>query len=152
MRIEPASAKSVEARVLVALYVEEVAATFPAGFDPAASVSADPDEVTPPHGEFLVVRDDDGNAVGCGAVKLLEPTVAEVKRMWLAPAVRGQGVGRELLTALEQAARRLGATHGRLDTNALLESALGLYRRAGWQEVPAYNDNAYATHWFAKEL
>ena len=72
--------------------------------------------------------------------------------MWLHPSTRGQGAGRMLLTALEETARELGATSACLDTNAQLESALALYRRTGWQEVPAYNDNRYATHWFSKPL
>src|SRR5579885_1214636 len=97
VKIEAVSAASVEARVLVALYVEEIAAAFPAGFDPKASVSADPDELTPPRGTFLVVRADDGNAVGCGALKLLDPQTAEIKRMWIAPEARGRGIGRLLL-------------------------------------------------------
>ena len=152
MRIEAADAGSAEARSLVGAYVAEVAATFPGGFDPDASVSADPAELTPPNGSFLVVRDEDGTAIGCGGVKLLDADTAEVKRMWLAPAARGHGAGRALLAALEDAARALGATQGRLDTSAHLDAALALYRRTGWAEVPAYNDNAYATHWFAKEL
>lgn len=152
MKIEPVSAASVEARVLVALYVDEIAAAFPAGFDPKASVSADPDELTPPNGNFLVVRADDGNPVGCGALKLLDPHTAEIKRMWLAPEVRGRGIGRQLLEALETTARDLGATHAKLDTNETLEAALTLYRKSGWEEVAPYNDNAYATHWFAKQL
>jgi GNAT superfamily N-acetyltransferase len=152
VKIEPVSAGSVEARVLVALYVDEIAAAFPDGFDPAASVSADPDELTPPRGIFLVVRADDGNPVGCGAVKLLDPQTAEIKRMWLAPEARGQGLGTKLLDALEAAARDLGATQGRLDTRDVLDAAMTLYRKAGWEEIPAYNDNVYATHWFGKTL
>jgi GNAT superfamily N-acetyltransferase len=115
-------------------------------------VSADPDEVTPPRGNFLVVRADDGNPIGCGAVKLLDPRTAEIKRMWLAPEARGQGLGRQLLDALEGAARELGATEGRLDTHESLGAALALYRNAGWRDVDPYNDNAYATHWFSKPL
>ena len=152
MRIEAVVAASDEARSLVAAYVAEIAATFPGGFDPAASVSADPDELTPPNGAFLVVREDDGTAIGCGGVKLLDPRTAEIKRMWLAPAARGRGLGRLLLDALEGAARDLGATEGRLDTNANLESAIALYDRAGWRRTAPYNDNAYATHWFTKTL
>lgn len=152
MRIEAVDAAGDEAQRLVASYVAEIAATFPGGFDPAASVSADPAELSPPRGAFLVVRDDDGAAIGCGGVKLLDADTAEIKRMWLAPAARGRGLGRRLLEALEEAARGLGATEGRLDTNATLESALALYERAGWQRVAPYNDNAYATHWFTKPL
>lgn len=152
MRIERVDAHSDEARGLVQAYVDEIAATFPHGFDPDASVSADPDEVTPPHGAFLVVRDDDGTPVGCGAVKLLDPTTAEVKRMWLHPSTRGRGAGRLLLAALEDTARQLGATRGVLDTNETLTAAIALYERTGWRATAPYNDNAYATHWFAKDL
>jgi GNAT superfamily N-acetyltransferase len=72
--------------------------------------------------------------------------------MWLHPETRGRGLGRALLAALEEAAVDLGASRGVLDTNSALVSALTLYRGAGWQEVPAYNDNLQATHWFAKSL
>lgn len=152
VRVEPLDAASEEAQRLVAAYVDEIAATFPQGFDPNASVSADADELTPPRGTFLVVRRADGAAVGCGAVKLVDADTAEVKRMWLAPDARGLGAGRLLLAALEDAARELGATRGVLDTNGLLTAAIGLYQRHGWVEVAPYNDNRYATHWFAKEL
>jgi GNAT superfamily N-acetyltransferase len=152
VRFEAVPAASVEARVLLALYVDEITASFPDGFDAKASVSAEPAELTPPRGNFLVVRADDGNPIGCGAVKMLDPKTAEIKRMWLAPEIRGKGLGRQLLEALEQAARDLGASEGRLDTNDTLVPALALYRNAGWQEITSYNDNAYATHWFAKAL
>lgn len=152
MRIEPADAASREGQALLQAYVDELAATFSGGFDPAASVSADPQELSAPRGAFLVVRADDDTPVGCGGVKLLDAHTAEVKRMWLHPSARGHGAGRALLAALEDAARALGATEGRLDTNELLGAAVHLYRTAGWHEVPAYNDNRYATHWFAKDL
>ena len=152
LRVEPADAASDEAQALVQAYIDEIAATFPSGFNPDASVSADPAELTPPRGMFLVVRRPDGTAVGCGAVKLLDPPTAEVKRMWLHASTRGQGGGRLLLSSLEQAARELGATHACLDTNSRLEAALALYLRSGWQETEPYNDNPYATHWFAKRL
>jgi GNAT superfamily N-acetyltransferase len=106
----------------------------------------------PGQGRFLLVRDDDGTPVGCGGVRLLDPHTAEVKRMWLAPSARGRGLGRDLLAALERAAVELGADRGVLDTFDVLGPAMALYRSAGWQEVPAYNDNRQATHWFAKPL
>ena len=153
MRIEPADASSDEAQALLADYFAHLARTFPDGFDPdAGSTTSDPGEMSPPRGVFLVVRDDDGTAIGCGGIKLLDAHRAEIKRMWLHPSTRGRGLGAVLLGALEDAARELGATEGVLDTNATLDAALALYRLHDWREVPAYNDNPYATHWFAKEL
>jgi GNAT superfamily N-acetyltransferase len=153
VRIEPADASTAESQSLLAEYFAELVRTFPDGFDPTAgSATAEPEELSPPHGLFLVVRDDDGTAIGCGGVKLLDPTRAEIKRMWLHSSTRGRGLGALLLDALEDAASSLGATDGVLDTNASLEAALALYRLHGWREVPAYNDNPYATHWFSKRL
>jgi len=66
-------------------------------------------------GTFLVARDD-GRAVGCGAVRLLDQATAEVKRMYVEPDQRGKGVGRAVLAGLEAAARRLGARRLVLET------------------------------------
>jgi GNAT superfamily N-acetyltransferase len=148
--IEPADAHSTEVQGLLASYFAEVQAAF--GYDDAHAPPAVPEHFTPPHGQFLVVRDHDGTATGCGAVRLLDPATAEIKRMWLHPSMRGRGAGWALLTALESAAVTLGASRGVLDTNATLTSALALYRAAGWVEVPPYNENGDATHWFAKDL
>jgi len=76
----------------------------------------------------------------------------ELKRMWIAPGARGLGVGRRLLSALEGEARRRGATAVRLDTNRNLTEAIALYQSAGYVEIPAFNDERYATHWFEKQL
>lgn len=72
--------------------------------------------------------------------------------MWVDPAVRGQGGGRRMLAALEAEAAALGALEVCLDTSAHLTEAIALDRSAGYQEVPAYNDNVYAAHWFRKTL
>jgi GNAT superfamily N-acetyltransferase len=148
--IEPADAHSAEVAWLLAAYFTEIQAAF--GYDDNRAAPSAPEDFTPPNGRFLVVRGGDGTAAGCGAVRLIDPATAEVKRMWIHPSLRGKGVGRLLLDALEQAAAGLGATRAVLDTNETLTSALALYRSAGWGDVPAYNDNAEATHWFAKDL
>jgi ribosomal protein S18 acetylase RimI-like enzyme len=77
---------------------------------------------------------------------------ALIKRMWLSPAVRGLGVGRRLLAALEEQAKAGGAHTIRLETNRVLTEAISLYRSTGYEEVEAFNDEAYAHHWFAKRL
>jgi GNAT superfamily N-acetyltransferase len=148
--IEPADALSAEVEGLLTSYFREIYAAF--GYDDDLAPPAPPDDFTPPHGQFLVVRDSEGIARGCGALRLLDPATAEVKRMWLDPSIRGRGAGWALLTAIESAAVELGASRGVLDTNATLTSALALYRAAGWVEVAPYNDNNDATHWFAKDL
>jgi GNAT superfamily N-acetyltransferase len=150
LTIEPADVRSAEARELVDTYLSEIQKAF--GHDPTSASPVDDDDFDLPKGRFLVIRDERGAAVGCGAVRLLEPSTAEVKRMYVSPSIRGRGAGWALLQALEAAAIELGASKGVLDTNATLTSALALYRANGWQEVPAYNDNSQATHWFAKDL
>jgi GNAT superfamily N-acetyltransferase len=148
--IEPIDPNSDEAQTLLASYFGEVRAAF--GYSPDKATAAEPDEFVPPGGRFLVVRDEKRTAQGCGGVRLLDPDTAEVKRMWLHPSMRGKGAGWALLAALEAEAVTLGARRGVLDTNITLTSALSLYRAARWSEVPAYNENSQATHWFAKDL
>jgi putative acetyltransferase len=93
-------------------------------------------------GTFLVARDD-GRAVGCGAVRLIDAQTAEVKRMYVEPDQRGRGVGRAILASLEAAARRLRARRLVLETGTQSPEALALYRGAGFVDVPCWGE--YAT-------
>ena len=149
--IDEEDAESVLAHALLQRYYAELDERFPGGFDVTRTVAAPSDELRAPRGAFLVARLD-GVPVACGAVRKLGPDAAEIKRMWVAPAARRRGVARALLGALEDAARTLGSAVVRLDTAATLGEALGLYRSAGYIEIPAYNDNRYAAHWFEKRL
>jgi ribosomal protein S18 acetylase RimI-like enzyme len=72
--------------------------------------------------------------------------------MWIAPDARGLGLGRRLLGELERFAREAGAAVIRLETNDALKEAILLYRRSGYVEVDAFNDEPYARHWFEKRL
>jgi GNAT superfamily N-acetyltransferase len=132
-------------------YFAELHARFDAGFDPAQSISADADELTPPAGALLIARLD-GRAIGCGALKFHPDAPAELKRMWVAPEARGLGLGRRLLEELEKHARQAGATTVRLETNRSLKEAIQLYRSTGYREVAAFNSEPYAHHWFEKDL
>src|SRR5437764_710746 len=91
-------------------------------------------------------------AIGCGAVKHRPGGPSDVKRMWVAPAARGLGLGRRLLAELEAEAARSGAAVARLETNRNLTEAIGLYRSAGYREVPPFNAEPLADHWFEKRL
>jgi len=72
--------------------------------------------------------------------------------MWVAPRTRGLGLGRRFLAELETRAVRHGYDLLRLDTNKTLASAINLYRSTGFEEVPAFNDEPYAHHWFEKRI
>lgn len=138
------------ARRLLEAYLQEIAERFDVRIEQRGSASAGAG-LAPPEGRFLVLRVG-GAARGCGGVRTIAPGVGEVKRMWIEPGARGSGLGRRLLTALEVAAVDLGHRELRLDTHVALGSAMGLYRAAGYREVPPYNDNPDATHWFARTL
>jgi DNA-binding MarR family transcriptional regulator/GNAT superfamily N-acetyltransferase len=140
-----------EARWCFDQYFAELDARFDAGFDPALSISADAEELTPPAGVLVIARLR-GQPVGCGALKLHQERPAELKRMWITPSARGLGIGRRLLGELERHAREAGVTLLRLETNRALSEAIALYRRSGYAEVDAFNAEPYAHYWFEKRL
>jgi ribosomal protein S18 acetylase RimI-like enzyme len=90
--------------------------------------------------------------VGCGVLKFHPDASAHLKRMWVAREVRGLGLGRRLLAELEAQATAHGVRALRLETHRALTEAIGLYRTAGYREVPAFNDEPYAHYWFEKTL
>ena len=140
-----------DARWCVAQYFAELDRRFGSGFDPAASLPADADDMRAPAGLFVLARLH-GEPVACGALKLHGPAPTELKRMWVAPDARGLGLGRRMLTELEQRAAAHGSTVIRLETNRSLTEAIAMYRMAGYREVPPFNDERYADHWFEKPL
>jgi GNAT superfamily N-acetyltransferase len=151
IQVGPRDPRHPDARWCVGSYFAELAVRFDAGFDPVLSISADDDELTPPAG-LLLLATLHGEPVGCGALKFHDQAPTEVKRMWVAPEVRGLGLGRRLLTELESRAAACGARVLRLETNRALTEAIDLYRASGYREVAAFNDEPYADHWFEKSL
>lgn len=151
VEVDIESPSSAAARFCIASYFSELDTRFDTGFDPSRSISADVAELTEPVGLLLVARLRE-EPVGCGALKLHGAEPAEIKRMWVAPAARGLGVGRRILGELEQRARERRVGLLRLETNKTLREAMGLYRSAGYVEVDAFNDEPCAQHWFEKRL
>jgi GNAT superfamily N-acetyltransferase len=97
------------------------------------------EEVSEGNGAFLVVRQGQ-TPVGCGAIRLLTPDTAELKRMYTAPEVRGTGLGRLLVAALEAEARALGVKRLVLETGVRQHAALALYRNTGFAPIPLYGE------------
>jgi GNAT superfamily N-acetyltransferase len=143
--------RSQAARFCFGEYFRELDERFTGGFDPALSISADPDELTEPRGILLVARLR-ALPIGCGALKLHGRDPAELKRMWVSPDARGLGLGRRILGELENEARSRGVTILRLETNRSLVEAIRLYRSVGFEEVGPFNDEPFADHWFEKRL
>jgi GNAT superfamily N-acetyltransferase len=110
-----------------------------------------PVEMAPPDGVFVVVEVD-GRVVAGGGVRRLGDGMGEIKRMFVLPEARRQGHARRLLEGLEAAARDLGYSRLRLDTAQSMTTAMRLYRRAGYHDIPDYNGNSYASFWGEKVL
>lgn len=153
VRLDVVDPDDPRAHAALTSYLAEVDSTLAEGYAPG------PDDLDPfrePSGVFLLATAQggalDGEVLGCGALRDLGDGSAEVKRMWVDGRARGTGLGRRLLSALEEHARRLGHRRVRLDTNDQLVAALALYRSAGYAEVGRYNDNPHARHWFEKPL
>lgn len=144
--IAPADPESAEARYCLREYAAELDRRFPEGFDASVSTLPDHGVLRAPAG-LLLVATLHGNPVGCGALMFYEGRPPLIKRMWIAPEVRGTGLGRRLLEELEE---QCGAGVVRLETHAVLTEAIALYRSAGYDEIAPFNDEPFAHHWFEK--
>lgn len=110
-------------------------------------------EFLPPRGAFLVGYVD-GEPVACGALRELEPGIAEIKRMYVAPPARRRGFARRLLDALEDTARAAGYAEVRLETGVKQPEAMALYQSTGYAAIPPYGTYRCApgSRCFAKRL
>lgn len=151
VEIRPVDPTHPDARHCTRAYFAELDRRSESGFDPDAGISAEPHELRPPAGCFLVayLRSE---PAGCGAVKQHPAAPSEIKRMWVSESARGLGIGRRLLSELEARVVQSGASKARLETNRALVEAIGMYRSAGYREVSAFNDEPFADHWFEKRL
>ncbi|MEV6421593.1 GNAT family N-acetyltransferase [Streptomyces sp. NPDC051662] len=95
-------------------------------------------QFVPPRGSFLLVQDEEGNALGCGGWWFLDAQTAEIKRMYVRPEARAQSLGREILLHLEAGAKLRGATSTQLETGVANTAALALYRAQGYMPITSY--------------
>jgi GNAT superfamily N-acetyltransferase len=130
---------SATAQGLIRALNAELTARYPE--EGATYFRLDPEEVAEGRGAFLVAWSDERPAA-CGAIRSLDPKTGEIKRMYVEPGARGKGLGRAVLQALEEEARRLGLVRLVLETGMRQHTAIALYERAGFARIPPFGDYA----------
>ncbi len=145
------AADSLIAVRLVEAMVAEMEQLYSLAPGTGLGTGAPPADFGPPSGAFLVIYRG-GKPVAGGGVKRDDDGVAEIKRMYVVPEARQQGLGRRLLEELEAAARDLGYARIRLDTGARQPHAQAMYERAGYHRIENYNGNRQASFWGEKIL
>ena len=130
---------STEARRLVAALDAHLASRYSP--DQRFGQNLKAEHLGPGLGTFLIARLD-GMAVGCGALKRLDETTVEVKRMYVEPELRRKGVAKAILQSLEDQARALGANRLVLETGIYQDEAIGLYRSFGFVEIECFGEYA----------
>ena len=153
VRILEGQAASERAARALEAYFDELDERIAGGFDPTLLEQVDPDDVTPPRGDFLLLTElTTGKVLGCGGVRTLPGGDVELRRMWLVPDARGKGLGRFLLRALENRARALGGRRVVLSINESLSEAIALYESAGYTPTEPFEENRYVTVFLGKDL
>jgi putative acetyltransferase len=126
-----------QAKLLIDALNLELAACYP---EPGANhFSLDVKEVAPQNGAFLIGYLA-AEPVTCGAIRRIEPRVAEIKRMYVVPSERGRGIAKIMLTALEERARGLGIGRLVLETGTRQLKAIALYRGAGFNRIARFGE------------
>ena len=141
LTVAPEPFDSADARRLIAALDGELGALYPPEQRFGPNFRAE--QIEGGRGTFLIARHG-GRAVGCGAIRVLDETTAEVKRMYSEPSLRGTGIGRGVLQSLEAAARDLGVRRLVLETGVHQHAAIALYRGAGFTEVDCWGEYASA--------
>ena len=155
-RIEIVAPDSSGASEILRSYIDDVASTYygRAATDEEidAALLDDPsDDLAAPRGVFMVALQGDV-ALGCAGLRLLPEGVGEVCRVFVAPHARHRGLGSLLMGEIEEVACTHARSVLRLDTRHDLVDARRLYAALGYDEVPAFNEDRYAEHWFTKSL
>ena len=98
-----------------------------------------PGDYAPPDGRLLLAKDDDDQIAGCIAMRKHNAGICEMKRLFVRPAYRSTGLGRVLVKAIIDEARKRGYTHMRLDTlPGRMDKAIALYRSIGFVDIEPY--------------
>ena len=138
IRVERADIRSPEAFALISALNAELTAAY--SDTPGANhFRVDADEVAPGRGAYLIAWRA-AMPIGCGAVRRYDEETAEIKRMYVVPSERSNGVGRRIVGALEREARALGVARVLLETGTRQEAAIALYEKLGFARIPPYGE------------
>ncbi len=94
--------------------------------------------------KYVLLVFENETAVGCGAIKEFDAQTMEIKRMYVAPNYRGKGIASKVLNALEKWAAELGFSTCILETGTRQSSAIRLYQKSGYNQIPNYGQYAHA--------
>ena len=152
--VTAAAPGSPEARAVLTAYFRDIVSRYHGRAatpgEVRAAMAAEPSaDLCPPHGLFLLARRD-GAVIGCAGLRLLPARTGEITRVFVVPEARRHGVGKQLLDAVEDAARQHAVSTLRLDTRSDLAEARQLYATNGYQEVAPFNDGRFADQWYGK--
>lgn len=137
IRIERTHLDAEVSRALITELNAELSGAYP---EPGAThFGLRAEEVGRGHGAFLVIYEG-ATPVGCGAVRRIDPNTAELKRMYVVLSRRGNGIGRQLIEALESEARALNVRRMILETGIRQAAARALYERSGFKPIPLYGE------------
>ena len=131
--IEPEDPRQADVRRIIA----ESGAYLQALYPSESNHVVDVDALAAPDAVVLVARRN-GELLGSIAFRVIAPGHAEIKRMFVRAEARGHGVGRRLLEALENAARRRNVERISLETGIRQPEAIGLYRASGYRDCPPF--------------
>jgi putative acetyltransferase len=130
--------ESPTAQKLIEALNADLRARYPEG-DGMHYFRLDVHEVRPGRGAFVVAYDAE-MPVGCGAVRTIDAGVAEIKRMYVLPTVRGRGIARRMLEVLENEARAIGIQKLMLETGTRQPEAIALYSKTGYSRTGAFGE------------
>jgi heme-degrading monooxygenase HmoA/GNAT superfamily N-acetyltransferase len=137
LEIHAVDAGSPDAQTLIAALDADLLVRYPG----VPTHGIDVDEFRRTDGELFVAYVS-GKAVACGAYRPIAPDTVEVKRMWVPPSHRRQGLGKHLLEKIESTARQRGFTRVVLETGALQPEAILLYSKSGYVTIAKYGEFA----------
>ena len=153
VRIVEGQAASEHALTALGSYFNELDHRIDGGFDPALTEVTRPEDVTPPHGDFLLMTDlVTGEVIACGAVRRLDQSRVELRRIWVTPEHRGRGHARTLVRALENKVRSFGASTAVVSLNPEMGEGIAMFRNRGYEPVESFHATTTASVFLAREL